>query len=118
MAESPGIDGCSGVKVIKDSCVVCRLLILLFNTLFNQQGHHEYIFGKRRAEAKTSGKRTGITTMARFEFSSSDQISGGANASGDILFQLGVMYATGREVQMNLVEAHKWFNIAATRGSG
>jgi TPR repeat protein len=55
--------------------------------------------------------------MARFEFSSSDQISGGANASGDILFQLGVMYATGREVQMNLVEAHKWFNIAATRGS-
>ena len=55
--------------------------------------------------------------MARFEFSSSDQISGGANASGDILFQLGVMYATGREVQMNLVEAHKWFNIAASRGS-
>ena len=54
--------------------------------------------------------------MARFEFSSSDQISGGANASGDILFQLGVMYATGREVQMNLVEAHKWFNLAAVAG--
>jgi uncharacterized protein len=55
--------------------------------------------------------------MARFEISSVDQYSEGANASGDILFQLGVMYSTGREVQMNLVEAHKWFNIAAHRGS-
>ena len=27
------------------------------------------------------------------------------------------MYATGRDVPVNLVEAHKWFNIAAVRGS-
>lgn len=55
--------------------------------------------------------------MARFDMNSVDYRSEGANASGDILFQLGVMYAIGREVQMNLVEAHKWFNIAAYRGS-
>jgi TPR repeat protein len=55
--------------------------------------------------------------MARIEYASGESLQDGANASGDILYQLGVMYATGREVQMNLIEAHKWLNIAAFRGS-
>lgn len=32
------------------------------------------------------------------------------------LFELGVNYACGRSVETDLVEAHKWFNIAALRG--
>ncbi|WP_237153967.1 SEL1-like repeat protein [Oryzibacter oryziterrae] len=55
--------------------------------------------------------------MARLELNSVDHLAEGASASGDILFQLGVMYAVGRDVERNYVEAHKWFNIAALRGS-
>jgi TPR repeat protein len=31
-------------------------------------------------------------------------------------FELGLAYSTGRGGQVDLVEAHKWFNIAAARG--
>ncbi len=33
------------------------------------------------------------------------------------LFELGLMYCSGREVPLDLIEAHKWFNLAALRGS-
>jgi TPR repeat protein len=42
-----------------------------------------------------------------------------AAAQGDVtsLFDLGVVYSTGSQgVTCDLVEAHKWFNIAASRG--
>ncbi len=35
----------------------------------------------------------------------------------DALFELGMMYCTGREVEPDLVAAHKWFNLAALRGN-
>lgn len=31
-------------------------------------------------------------------------------------FEMAVNYACGRQVDADLVEAHKWFNIAAMRG--
>lgn len=31
-------------------------------------------------------------------------------------FELGIMYSGGREVEVDLIQAHKWFNIAAARG--
>ncbi len=31
-------------------------------------------------------------------------------------FERGMMYASGRDVPLDLIEAHKWFNIAASRG--
>jgi hypothetical protein len=31
-------------------------------------------------------------------------------------FEMGIDYACGRSVDTDLVEAHKWFNIAALRG--
>lgn len=31
-------------------------------------------------------------------------------------FELGVNYSCGRQIAADLVEAHKWFNIAALRG--
>ncbi len=41
----------------------------------------------------------------------------GTTAQADILFELGLMYATGRDCETDLVAAHKWFNIAAIKGS-
>jgi TPR repeat protein len=40
------------------------------------------------------------------------------NASGEVFFELGMMYASGRSVPTDLVSAHKWFNLAAMRGNG
>ena len=36
--------------------------------------------------------------------------------SGEMLFELGLAYSTGRNGITDLVTAHKWFNIAAMRG--
>jgi uncharacterized protein len=44
-----------------------------------------------------------------------DQTSLGG--SYDSLYQLGVQYCTGRDVPLCLVTAHKWFNIAASKGN-
>ena len=30
----------------------------------------------------------------------------------EILFELGLIYATGRDGEEDMVSAHKWFNIA------
>lgn len=56
--------------------------------------------------------------MARFDFSADDVVDVSAQGGGaDALFQLGLMYCSGRDVELNLVEAHKWFNLAALRGN-
>jgi TPR repeat protein len=36
--------------------------------------------------------------------------------SGEVFFELGMTYSTGREGKTDLVEAHKWFNLAAMHG--
>lgn len=35
----------------------------------------------------------------------------------DALLELGLIYSTGRDVAVDLIEAHKWFNLAAMRGN-
>lgn len=56
--------------------------------------------------------------MARFEISSVEELEMAAPVQGaDSLFELGLMYATGRDVPMDYVLAHKWFNLAAMRGN-
>jgi len=55
--------------------------------------------------------------MARFEMLEAGFGSMGANAQADILFELGLMYATGRDCEADHVAAHKWFNIAAIKGA-
>ena len=56
--------------------------------------------------------------MARFEVAGMESaVLGEANASGDVLFQLGMMYSTGSSVPTDYVTAHKWFNLAAMRGN-
>ena len=56
--------------------------------------------------------------MARMDFSSRDTIEFAAQGGQpDALFELGLMYSAGRDVAMDLVEAHKWFSLAAMRGN-
>jgi TPR repeat protein len=37
-------------------------------------------------------------------------------ADGDVLFELGMLHASGRQGAVDLVAAHKWFNLAAVKG--
>ena len=39
-----------------------------------------------------------------------------ANAIPDVLFERGLYWASGRSGVVNLVAAHKWFNLAALKG--
>jgi TPR repeat protein len=56
--------------------------------------------------------------MARFEILDSTMAPlGEGPAAGDVLFELGMMYSIGRDVPVDLVAAHKWFNLAATKGN-
>ena len=56
--------------------------------------------------------------MARFEMLEAGFGTMGATARADIFLELGMMYATGRDCEADVVAAHKWFNIAAIKGSG
>jgi TPR repeat protein len=56
--------------------------------------------------------------MARYEIAEIDSASlAPVNASGEVFYELGMMYASGRSVPADLVVAHKWFNLAAMRGN-
>jgi hypothetical protein len=35
----------------------------------------------------------------------------------DNLYKLGLIYSTGQGVEIDYVQAHMWFNLAASRGS-
>jgi TPR repeat protein len=39
-----------------------------------------------------------------------------ATAVSDVLFERGLYWASGRSGVVNLVAAHKWFNLAALKG--
>jgi hypothetical protein len=53
-------------------------------------------------------------------FTDSDiaQMQGAANgaATAEGLYKLGLMYSSGQGAPIDLIEAHKWFNLAALRG--
>ena len=38
-------------------------------------------------------------------------------ATGDELYRVGLAYSEGVDCEQDLVAAHKWFNLAALRGS-
>lgn len=55
--------------------------------------------------------------MARLDGMSMERADLGAGAAdGTAYYELGVMYAAGRDVAVDRVMAHKWLNIAAMRG--
>jgi uncharacterized protein len=52
------------------------------------------------------------------QFLIESRIDDAANGDSDALFDLGVAYSTGlQDITINLVEAHKWFNLAALAGN-
>jgi hypothetical protein len=56
--------------------------------------------------------------MARFEIGGAEMAPMGQNAvNADSFFELGLTFATGRDVTTDLVAAHKWFNLAAMKGN-
>jgi len=56
--------------------------------------------------------------MARMDMSTDVVALGTQTATPDALFELGLLYSTGRDVEPDLVVAHKWLNLAAMRGNG
>jgi TPR repeat protein len=56
--------------------------------------------------------------MAKIDMAIATQAEGSlSGAAAEALFNLGMMYCIGRNVKRDLVAAHKWFNLAALRGS-
>jgi len=56
--------------------------------------------------------------MARLDLNAHGVQDNAAHGSTpDALFQLGLLYCVGRDVDIDLIEAHKWFNLAALRGN-
>jgi TPR repeat protein len=41
---------------------------------------------------------------------------GSAAVGANAYFALGLLHASGREAPVDLIAAHRWFNIAASRG--
>lgn len=54
--------------------------------------------------------------MARFDLGGLEFAGAGTAASPDTLYELGLIYATGRDGVIDVISAHKWFNLAAFRG--
>ena len=55
--------------------------------------------------------------MARFEMAAADIAAmAPAGATGESYYELGLMYAAGRSVPLDLVAAHKWLNVAVAKG--
>jgi uncharacterized protein len=55
--------------------------------------------------------------MGRYELLDAElTVAGSAPVGGEALFELGMMYSAGNSVPVDLVSAHKWFNLAAMKG--
>jgi TPR repeat protein len=60
----------------------------------------------------------GEANMARYDFTDIDAATlAPVNANGEAFYELGIAYASGRLVPVDLVSAHKWFNIASMKGN-
>lgn len=56
--------------------------------------------------------------MARIALSEIEKAEIAAKCgAADALFELGLAYSTGSQVDQDLVTAHKWFNLAALKGN-
>jgi uncharacterized protein len=74
------------------------------------------VLGRYSTGLKTSDKK-GARDMARMDISTEKAELAAQGSMPDALFELGMLYATGRDVAADLVSAHKWFNLAAARGN-
>lgn len=62
--------------------------------------------------------RTGVEVMAKMELAGADMgLMAEKKPNAEDLFGLGILHSTGEQVMMDLVAAHKWFNLAARAGN-
>src|SRR6516162_2982592 len=66
-------------------------------------------------EAATTTRGVG---MFQGHFDLDGAVAVEATAIPDVLFGRGLYWASGRSGVVNLVAAHKWFNLAALKGRG
>jgi hypothetical protein len=55
--------------------------------------------------------------MGRYEMGAEMSAMAETKPTPENFFELGMIYSAGREVDADLVAAHKWFNIAAVKGN-
>ena len=55
--------------------------------------------------------------MAFWKKNTTQDAAAPGSMTTDAFFALGMQYATGQSVPIDFVTAHKWFNIAALKGS-
>lgn len=69
-------------------------------------------------ETRNAEKQMGNVEMARMDMACVESVENAAQSGAvDALFELGLMYSTGRDVAPDFITAHKWFNLAALRGN-
>lgn len=68
--------------------------------------------GSRALKGTAEGERQ----MFQGDFGLEQAVPVEAADSADALFDLGMLYASGRAGGIDLVSAHKWFNLAALKG--
>jgi uncharacterized protein len=66
--------------------------------------------------AQAAKKRKREMQMFQGHFDLDTAIPVEATAIPDVLFERGLYWASGRSGVVNLVAAHKWFNLAALKG--
>ena len=63
------------------------------------------------------GTSTDITDSAEYDLIVAKCLAAAAQGETSALFDLGVAFSTGSNgAPCDLIEAHKWFNLAASRG--
>jgi uncharacterized protein len=69
------------------------------------------------AARETRAAATWGCQMAHIELPEAARAVAAHGATVEILFHLGMMYCNGRGADQDLIAAHKWFNLAALKGS-
>ena len=61
-------------------------------------------------------RQSGLDVMLQEQFDLNRAVPVEVAGDGNALFDLGMLYSSGREGPIDLVAAHKWFNLAAIKG--
>ena len=69
-----------------------------------------------RGRARASAASEGEDKMFQGQIDQDTAAPVEASAIPDVLFERGLYWASGRSGVVNLVAAHKWFNLAALKG--
>lgn len=73
--------------------------------------------GKTGTARRKRSTETGTPTMARFDLQNFTYATIAGENRAEAFCNMGLMYATGRGCDIDVVAAHKWLNIAAIKGS-